>query len=57
MEPDLNIHYFFENFTDAQLAWEVLQQDESIPLEIRKNIASPRQTHGGWIFDKETQWQ
>jgi hypothetical protein len=57
MEPNLNIHYFFEEYEQAVIAWQLLENNEEIDLEIRQNIAAPRQTHGGWIFDKETIWQ
>lgn len=56
MEPNLDRHYFFESFEDAFLAWEILQLNEWLPIEVKQQIDSPRQTHGGWIFDKETQW-
>lgn len=56
MEPDFNIHYFFETYEEAFTAWELLQENQEIPEEVRQQICSPRQTHGGWVFDKETQW-
>lgn len=56
MEPDFEKHYFFESFEDAFLAWEIFQLNEWLPIEVKQQIDSPRQTHGGWIFDKETQW-
>lgn len=56
MEPDFNRHYFFETYEEAFLAWEYLQINSEIPEEIKQMISSPRQTHMGWIFDKETQW-
>jgi hypothetical protein len=52
-EPDPNLHYFFTTYAEAIAAWSALQADEEIPEEIRMKIDAPRQTHGGWIFDKE----
>ena len=52
MEPDLEKHFFFKTYFEAYQAWLVL------PEELKEVIAPPRQTHGGWIFDKEPEaWQ
>lgn len=56
MEPDLEKHYFFTDFDEAYFAWVGILESELIPDEIKQHISSPRQTHGGWIFDRETLW-
>jgi hypothetical protein len=56
-EPNPDRHYFFETDVEAFAAWMELQANEEIPLEVRERIAGPRQCVGGWIFDRETEWQ
>jgi hypothetical protein len=46
-EPDPDLHYFFTSYADAIAAYMELSDAE------REVIDPPRQTHGGWIFDKE----
>jgi hypothetical protein len=47
MEPDADRHHVCHEFGDAYAAWLAL------PAEVRETIASPRQSHDCWIFDKD----
>lgn len=52
MEPDTDKHHIFDTFAEAMQAWMLM------PEELQEQIASPRQSHGCWIFDKEPkEWQ
>lgn len=46
-EPDPSRHNIFATSEEAHASWEALTD------ELKERIAPPRQTHGGWIFDKE----
>ena len=45
-EPNLLIHEIFETYEEAYAAYELLSEEE------KEIIATPRQSHNCWIFDK-----